>query len=439
MKKPRGTIVVDGERINIADLPVDADGAPLLNGKPLVRRGAKKNRASGNKRSSGKGKKKRKKGLGDILPIIGLLISLLVLLSPTIADLYKQWKYAGIISEGDSTFNYDTPEYEEMWQQAVWYNEQLGGTLPADVDPTAIWPYERQLNTNESGMMCWVEAPAISLKVPVYKGDATLENMDTALMAGAAHVATTSLPVGGAPSKCVLSGHSGMRGQVMFDNIGQLEEGDYITVHTLGRELYYLVTYQEVVLPSELDKLMIDGQDDELCLLTCTPYGVNTHRRIVHASRTDVPPPETNAAQQVVNYAKGRALRPLLIFLAIGIIIVIIFFIAGIIRRRKKRKEQEEEDAEQARQEAPIAEQGAAPADEQQPPAPLPITPLPPSEPPKQEEEPTPHRRSPFQQDWQEADYDELHRRVETRAPATPRIPEASDNPYGRLWGQYDR
>lgn len=338
-RKPRGTIEIDGEVIDIATLPVDEDGNPVYNGQVL-----KKVRKSSKSGKKGKGsKKKRKKRLSDYLPILGLLIAVGILVYPIITDLVQQALYGDIIATGESTFDYDTPEFQAMWQQAVWYNQQLVGILPDDVDPNDILPYEEQLDYNPSGMISWLEVSVLNIKIPVYR-DATEES----LMAGAAHVSTTSLPVGGTSTKTVISAHTGMASQKAFDDIQRLEEGDYITLHTLGKDIWYTVTYQEIVEPTELDKLVVeDDGKSEVILLTCYPYSINSHRLLVHGEQTDVPPPDLSALDQVVNYAKGRNALPFVILVGVLLLVGLVFLLLAI-RRRKKRKQAEELEAAQA-------------------------------------------------------------------------------------------
>lgn len=130
--------------------------------------------------------------------------------------------------------------------------------------------------------MCYIEIPAIAVKLPVAHGTeaGTLEN-------AIGHVVGTSLPIGGSGTHAVLSGHSGMAGQKMFTDLHELTVGDMVYIHVLNEVLAYEVEATETVLPEDTTGLSIAQDRDQLTLITCTPIGVNTHRLLVHCSRTE--------------------------------------------------------------------------------------------------------------------------------------------------------
>lgn len=281
--------------------------------------------------------KPKKPGLfSTLLPIIGLLIGAVVLAWPIISDIYQSFVYDGKISSVEQAYNYDEPEYQAMLEQADLYNKSLAGQLPPGTDPSTILSYKEQLNYNESGMMSWVEIPILSMKLPIYHGAD-----EEALMAGVGHLEGTSLPVGGDHTKCCISGHSGMQNERMFDSIGDLKEGDTVIIHTLSRELYYEVESQEVVLPTALDKLKIDNEDSELILITCTPYGVNTHRRLVHCKQVDHKPAEPSPIAKVGKYMMGRNAIAF-VGLCVVLILAFLWFMFGGARKKQKEAEAKE-------------------------------------------------------------------------------------------------
>ena len=304
------------------DLPTDAQGRPIgPDGRPMRLR---------------RKKVKKKGGLGFLIPVIGLLVGAVLVAWPLIDDWMRQQDYNGAINEAEAVSSYDTPEYRAMWEQALLYNRMMANALTEKDDPSTIKPYEEQLASNAAGLMSWIEIPALSVKLPIYHGSS-----EASLMAGVGHIDTTSLPTGvadtGSPMKCVISGHSGMSNQRMFDDIDSLKPGDRMALHTIGHESYYEVVYSEVVEPTELEKLKIEPEDDELVLVTCTPYGINTHRLLVHAHETNVPPEALTPMEEMVNYlTKGRNLMYFIGFLVLFLIAVVVLTL-GIIRAVRKK------------------------------------------------------------------------------------------------------
>lgn len=142
-------------------------------------------------------------------------------------------------------------------------------------------PYEEQLRWDEQVAMCWIEIPRIAVREPVYHGTS-----DETLAMGVGHLSWSSLPVGGISSHCVLAAHSGMEESRMFDNLDRLKKGDVFVVHTLADAYQYEVYQVETVLPHDAEKSCRIVAGEDLCtLITCTPYGINTHRLLVHARR----------------------------------------------------------------------------------------------------------------------------------------------------------
>lgn len=276
-------------------------------------------------------KKKRRRRLVDILPKLGLIISLCIFAYPVLMDSYKQWLYSQTISEGMS-YDWESAEFQEILEQAHLYNQMISGTLPSDVDVDSIWPYEKQLNYGSGGMMAWVEIPDLRLKLPIYHGSS-----DEALMAGVGHMERTSLPVGGDHTKCALSGHTGMHNERMFDSLDDLEEGDIVIIHALGNDLYYSVTYKEVVEPDALDKLYIDCEDSQIVLITCTPRGINSHRLLVHATQVDAE--STQIENDPLKAALNYLLSPTVIALTAFLLVLLVLLIIWLIRRRRRRGE----------------------------------------------------------------------------------------------------
>lgn len=219
--------------------------------------------------------------------IVLLILAILVTVYPVISNfLYDKHRsrvqteyFAAIEQMDDETLTTARKAAEE-------YNALLAkGVSPAFSDDqlnSAFSSYNELLNLNGDGTMCYIEIPAIAVKLPVAHGTeaGTLEN-------AIGHVVGTSLPIGGSGTHAVLSGHSGMAGQKMFTDLHELTVGDMVYIHVLNEVLAYEVEATETVLPEDTTGLSIAQDRDQLTLITCTPIGVNTHRLLVHCSRTE--------------------------------------------------------------------------------------------------------------------------------------------------------
>ena len=224
----------------------------------------------------------------DRLITVGLiLLGVGLMVWPWVVDALEEYGVGATISEVSARVD-SMPSGERQWylDQARSYNQVLAGEEP-DLDPADIVDYSRQLTYDRDPMMSWVEIPSIDVSMPIYHGTS-----ESALMAGVGHLEGTSLPVGGASTHCVITAHSGMRNLRMFDDIRQLVPGDLVLLHTMGDTYAYRVTSSEVVWPDEVSSLGIAPGEDLLTLVTCTPYGVNDHRLLVHCERTDYEPEE---------------------------------------------------------------------------------------------------------------------------------------------------
>ena len=216
-----------------------------------------------------------------LITIVIILIGVGLMTWPWILDRLEASGVFNQISTVSSTVDaLSAEERERILLQARSFNEQLAGEateLPAD----QIEPYTQQLIFDRDPMMSWVDIPSIDVSMPIYHGTS-----EEVLMAGVGHLEGTSLPVGGTSTHCVLTAHSGMRNLSMFDDIHSLEPGDLVLLHTMNKTLAYKMVDSEVVLPEEMESLTIEPGADKVTLVTCTPYGVNDHRLLVHCVRT---------------------------------------------------------------------------------------------------------------------------------------------------------
>ena len=220
---------------------------------------------------------------------------------------------------------------EEMWKKAQMYNADLAENQVELTDPfveskSAIKSgliYNNLLNIDKSGMMCYLEIPCINVNLPVFHGTAA-----STLERGIGHLEGSSLPVGGKSTHAVLTGHTGLNNAKLFTDLTEVKEGDLFFLHTLGKDLAYRVIGTVVVLPEETQDLLIRKGKDLVTLITCTPYGVNSHRLFVTGIRTKYTPEEKENAKddrskdsQWMNEYKKAAIIGLAIALAVIILL----------------------------------------------------------------------------------------------------------------------
>ena len=215
------------------------------------------------------------------------VVSLGVILYPLIAN-YLSEKNRSLIETQytEAIEQMDTTALDEARAEAKEYNKTLV-TIPEkpftkDALIKAAESYDTLLNVREDGLMGYVEIPAIGVNLPIYHG-----TEESTLDRGVGHLLGSSLPVGGTGTHCVLTGHSGLAGQKMFSDLNLLKEGDIFFLRVLGQTLAYKVVEIYTVLPEDTGKLTIDAGRDLCTLVTCTPYGVNSHRLLIRGERAE--------------------------------------------------------------------------------------------------------------------------------------------------------
>ena len=276
-----------------------------------------------------------------IAPPILLLAGILVLLYPVFATQYNNARQERIASEFSAVAENVGPDaVAESLRRADEYNLKasespiLDPWLDAQRPGTAQYQdYLSQLNLND--VMATIKIPSIDVNLPIYHGT------DTATLdKGVGHLFGTALPVGGESTHTVLTGHTGLGNATMFDQLTSVKMGDYFYIETAGRHLKYQVTDIRVVLPHETESLnKVEGKD-LATLITCTPYGVNTHRLLVTGER--VPMDEEAVAAEAAQ-VKGSVMKPWMI--AVLASVAVILLVAGIIWLRSRKRKDEEPQA----------------------------------------------------------------------------------------------
>lgn len=220
-----------------------------------------------------------------IIIAAGILFALAfgITLYPLVSN-YVNQKYASQIHTQYETLiqSTDNSDLSAAKRLAEHYNRnmELVSAYSREALTQAAEDYDELLNIGSDGIMGYVEIPSIQVNLPIYHGtdSETLER-------GTGHLLGSSLPVGGSSTHAIISGHSGMASQKMFTDLPQLKKGDVFYLHVLGETLAYQVKEVNTVLPHETDLLAITPGSDRCTLITCTPYGVNTHRLLVTGER----------------------------------------------------------------------------------------------------------------------------------------------------------
>lgn len=272
----------------------------------------------------------KKKGLSIVIFIIALLIGLSLLLYPTISEYWnKQHQTRSITNYSKEVSDLDKTAYKKMWSEAEEYNRNiLKRTNPVVQTTEEAEKYYKILNIQGTGLMGYIEIPCIDCTVAIYHGTS-----DDTLQLGIGHVEWSSLPVGGESTHCVLSGHRGLPSALLFTNLDKLVVGDTFMLHTLDETLTYEVDQILTVDPGDISNLMIEEGEDLCTLVTCTPYGVNTHRLLVRGHRID-----TKEVRNITIAADAIQVEPVVVAVIIGIPLLIIVIICLIKLDKRKRR-----------------------------------------------------------------------------------------------------
>lgn len=274
-----------------------------------------------------------------ILAIMVFLAGLSLLAYPAVSNLLYEKKQEELMEHYDSIVGekMTADEQAEELQECRDYNRGLlqGGVLLTDpfdmsqLDPSAL-PYAGLLNVDEEGGMAYLRIPAIDVELMIYHG-----TEEEVLQKGVGHLQGSSLPVGGTGTHCVLSAHTGLNDKKLFTDLDQLEKGDIFYIHVLGEILAYQVDQIRVVLPEETEDLKINAQEDYVTLVTCTPYGINTHRLLVRGTRV---PYEEEREQSDGTLRKGSWLEQYRLAAFAGLAAVLAAAAGGFLWRRVRKK-----------------------------------------------------------------------------------------------------
>lgn len=270
--------------------------------------------------------------------IITLILLALTLLGlglrfyPNVADWWNRSHQShAVATYAEAVANLDEDKYKDFFEAADAYNARL-------LESGILWSMNEEqekeyfslLDATGLGIMAYLDIPKIGVTLPIYHGTS-----DTVLQVAIGHLAGTSLPVGGIGTHCSVSGHRGLASARLFTDLGQLAEGDRFTVTVLDRLLTYEVDQIHIVLPTELDDVMIDPEQDYFTLITCTPYGVNSHRLLVRGRRVE------NDPEEVIVLAEAVLIQPRIVAFVLAIPILLILFVWMMVSTGRKIRQNE--------------------------------------------------------------------------------------------------
>ena len=277
----------------------------------------------------GREKKQRKQRRGPSISTIILVLILLagvgILLYPSVSDWWNSMHATRVIaSYVTAVEDLSGQEKEAMLEAARAYNESLPNGVNFNLTEEQLEEYNSLLNVGGSGIMGYVQITAIGVNLPVY------HSVDeSVLQIAVGHIPGSSLPVGGERTHAILSGHRGLPSAKLFTDLDQMVEGDTFTVNILGETITYMVDQIRIVLPEETNELAIRDGKDYCTLVTCTPYGINTHRMLVRGKRID------NIAGEVVVTAEAVRIPTYVVMPAIGIPLLFIILVIMLIYYRR--------------------------------------------------------------------------------------------------------
>lgn len=294
--------------------------------------------------------KKKKNFVWNIFFALVFLAGAGVFLYPTVSDMWNQYRNVRLVSRYDEAVtDLSDNEYEKLWNEAKEYNAEHPVNSIVDAfgekdDYVLTQPYDQVLDPNGEGLMGSIEIPKINAKLAIYHGLSK-----TVLEKGVGHVEGTSLPVGGKSTHAVLAAHRGLPSAKLFTDLDQMKKGDIFILHILGKNLAYKVDQIRTVLPEETGELDIVEGEDHVTLVTCTPYGVNTHRLLVRGIRIKYAEGEIRNDETISHRLAVTDPRKVLAGgFAVLIVLILLIYLSVRYRDKKRRLRQLSERKDEA-------------------------------------------------------------------------------------------
>ena len=273
----------------------------------------------------------KKSVVSTLMLILVFFLGLSLVLYPSVSDYWNSLHQSrAIATYAEEVSGLDTGRYEQLWAEAVDYNRTLRDRDNAFLlSETQKAAYDGLLNVGGNGVMGYIEIPTIGVSLPIYHG--TDEGV---LQIAVGHIEGTSLPVGGESSHCVISGHRGLPSAKLFTNLDKLVVGDTFLFRVLDETLTYEVDQILIVEPQEVSALTIREGEDLCTLVTCTPYGINTHRLLVRGHRVE----NAEAARTIRVTADAMQVEPLIVAPMVAAPMLAVLLIWVMLGGGKKRR-----------------------------------------------------------------------------------------------------
>ena len=269
-----------------------------------------------------------KKKTANIILILMFLAGLSLLLYPTVSDYWNSMHASQAVANyAEKVKDLSREQYDKMLQEAKAYNKTLaqsGGGYTLSKRQEAA--YESILDVTGTGIMGYIEIPTIHISLPIYHG---IE--DSVLQIAVGHLEWSSLPVGGKSTHCVFSGHRGLPSAKLFTNLDQLVEGDTFVIRVLDEVLTYEVDQILIVEPSDVSALTIEEGKDLCTLVTCTPYGINSHRLLVRGHRV------ANQTEGIRVTSDAIQIDPLLVAPVVALPMLLALLIVLLVSGKKRK------------------------------------------------------------------------------------------------------
>ncbi len=280
-----------------------------------------------------------RKKLGNIILVLILFIGIGLLVYPTFSDWWNSFHQTRAIAGYTAQVaNMDKEDFDRMWAEAEAFNQYLmqkpGRFMLTDEE---IETYNSILDVTGTGIMGYIDIPSIKVSLPIYHG-----TDESILQIAIGHIQGTSFPIGGEGTHCAVSGHRGLPSAKLFTDIDQLQAGDKFLLQILDRTLTYEVDQIRIVLPQELQDLEIDPYQDFCTLITCTPYGVNTHRLLVRGHRVDND--NTDAARVTADAMRFEPVIVAPLVAAPILFILLVYLLISTSKWNRRRKEHRSRD-----------------------------------------------------------------------------------------------
>lgn len=273
----------------------------------------------------------KKNSLSTVILILIFLVGLSLLLYPTVSDYWNSLHQSRAIAEyAEQVASLDDDRYDQLWADAQRYNRSLAQKLDRyNMSDEEREEYESLLNVSGNGIIGYIEIPLIGCSLPIYHGTG-----ESVLQIAVGHIEGTSLPTGGPGTHCVLSGHRGLPSAKLFTDLDKLGIGDTFILRILDETMTYAVDQILIVEPYEMDALEIAADKDYCTLVTCTPYGINSHRLLVRGHRVE----NQEEARTVRVTADAIQIKPVIVAPLVAAPMLLILLVVLLLPRQHRKK-----------------------------------------------------------------------------------------------------